>query len=362
MRLVGAGAALSLVPLSVSSLAARPSVAQSVGPEILSPEGEYPIGVWWPPPPGQTTAARYAEIAGAGFNFVIGGNGVNTTDLHQRALDTAAANGLRYLITDNILHNALRGEVSPDLQEAVTQRLERLIEDHGAHPALAGVNLFEEPSTRVFGILAYATRELRRLAPQELPYINIVPSYTGQSSLGSRTYEGYLDRYFRKVGPPMVSFDHYPLLESGITPDYFSNWAQIRSLALRFGVPSWVLLQSVGFTEGRGGLPKRRPPTQAELFWQTNVGLAYGAKGVQYFTYWTPEDNPKTKFGSAMVTREGQLTPLYQYARNVNAQLRVFGKALLPLDVRVGGPREDETIAARGAGLQAGQLRQVGRR
>jgi hypothetical protein len=67
-------------------MAARDGLAQTVSPEILARDGRFPIGVWWPPPPGKTTKARYAEIAKAGFNFVIGGNGVTTTDLHGRAL------------------------------------------------------------------------------------------------------------------------------------------------------------------------------------------------------------------------------------------------------------------------------------
>jgi hypothetical protein len=62
--------------------------------------------------------------------------------------------------------------------------------------------------------------------------------------------------------------------------------------------------------------------------WQINVSLAYGAKGIQYFTYWTPS---ATHFGEALVSRDGVLTPLYYYARRANKYLRVVGKALLPL-------------------------------
>jgi hypothetical protein len=331
LRLVGAGAALSLVPAYLSSLAARPSAAQTVSPEILSRDGQFPIGVWWPPPPAKTTPARYAEIVRAGFNFVIGGNGVTTTELHARALDAAAANGLRYVITDNILHNAIDGEVSPDRREAVSKRLERLLGEHGAHPALAGLNLYDEPKSRLFGVLGHAKRELGRLAPEELPYVNVWPSYASPRALGAPSYGEYLERYFATVGPPMLSFDHYPLLSKGVTSDYFLNWAQIRNFSLRFGVPSWGFIQSVGFSGSRIGLARRRRPTQAELFWQINVSLAYGAKGVQYFTYWTPTSDARIQFGNALLTRDGQLTLLYRYATNANRYLRVIGKELLAL-------------------------------
>jgi hypothetical protein len=76
-----------------------------------------------------TTPARYAEIAAARFNSVIGGNGVTSdptpndpADLHKRALDAADANNLRFLITESILKNAIGGEIPPDRREAVTKK------------------------------------------------------------------------------------------------------------------------------------------------------------------------------------------------------------------------------------------------
>jgi hypothetical protein len=128
-----------------------------------------------------------------------------------------------------------------------------------------------------------------------------------------------------------LSFDHYPLLAKGITSDYFYNWVQVRNLSRESGVPSWGFVQSVGFAGSGVGLPRRRRPTQAELFWQINVALAYGAKGVQYFTYWTPQSDQQVQFGSALLMRDGQQTLLYRYATNANRYLGVIGKELLPL-------------------------------
>jgi hypothetical protein len=335
LRLIGAGATLPFIP---TALGARPSEAQATPtPEILSEEGEYPIGVWTPPPPSKTTRARYGEIAAAGFNFVIGGNGVTSgptpddpTDLHQRALDAAAANNLRFLITDNILQNAVNGEISPDRQEDVTKRIERLLKRYGPSPAMAGLNMYDEPNSRLFGILAHARRELQRLAPGELPYVNVWPSYAAPRALGARTYRRYVNRYLNTVSPPLLSFDHYPLLSKGITSDYFFNWAVIRNFSREFGVPSWGFIQSVGFDGRRVGLARRRTPDKNEIFWQINVGLAYGARGIQYFTYWTPDD-PKTKFNDALITRNGEFTPRYRYATEANDYLKKVGKKLLPL-------------------------------
>jgi hypothetical protein len=191
------------------------------------------------------------------------------------------------------------------------------------------LNLYDEPSRDLFGIVGYTRETLQGLAPGESPYVNVWPSYASNSALGTSTYEEYLRLYLREVAPPFLCFDHYPLLEgTEITSDYFYNWAVIRRYALQAGIPSWVFIQSADFGGEGANISKRRRPNEAEILWQINVSLAYGAKGIQYFTYWTPA---ATHFGEALISRDGVLTPLYYYAKRANNYLRVVGKVLLPL-------------------------------
>src|SRR5829696_8762359 len=66
IRLVGTGVGISFMPAFLASLGAASS-AQTITtgkPTILSGE-EYPIGLWSPPPPTETTEERYQEIAAA---------------------------------------------------------------------------------------------------------------------------------------------------------------------------------------------------------------------------------------------------------------------------------------------------------
>ena len=377
LKLAGLGAGLSLFPGSMFS--GNVAVAQVFGgPEILDPNGPYPIGLWWPPPPEQTSNERYAEISAAGFNFVIGGNGVNTDNENLRALNAASANGLRFLLTDSRLRRFINSSTSsaaaastseagsPSLmrylleqegaeassrtasgpgeregtysaaastEDEVKLRIQELLDLHAGNPALAGLNLYDEPGSGLFQILGVAREKLRQ-APGELPYANVWPSYASPSALGTATYEDYLDSYMKTVQPPLLCFDHYPLLSGGgITGDYFHNWATIRKASLQFGVPSWVFIQSVGFDSAYSGFQDRRRPNEAEIRWQVNVSLAYGAKGIQHFTYWTPDSQPDDllRFGQALIALDGTQTTLYDYAKKVNAYLGVMGKALLPL-------------------------------
>jgi hypothetical protein len=73
-------------------------------------------------------------------------------------------------------------------------------------------------------------------------------------------------------------------------------------------------------------------PTEAQLRWQINMSLAYGAKGILYFTYWTPEIARGENFESALINVNGTKTPLYDISTRINKQwLAPIGRELKPL-------------------------------
>lgn len=369
LRLAGAGVGLSLTSLAVSERASDAQTAALVEPEILT-SGEYPIGIWGPPPPEQTTPERYKQIKDAGFNFVIGGNGVTTDRHNPAALNAAAANGLGFLLVDRALRLIIDGstqststssqeteapsimqlraeqrepeptsgsttQATTGTRDEIRQRITELLASYGEHPALAGFNLYDEPHRSLFALLEFAKNEVvQQSGGTELPFLNIWPSYASpQYALGTSNYETYVERYCTEVTPPVLCFDHYPLLsETKITPGYFYNWSVIRKFSRLFDIPSWVFLQTVGFDGSAVGMVKRRTPNEHEIFWQINVSLAYGAKGIQYYTYWTP-DNPQVPYQDALIGKKEPFepTPRYYYAQNANKYLSVIGRVLLPL-------------------------------
>jgi len=78
------------------------------------------------------------------------------------------------------------------------------MELYGEHQALAGLNLYDEPSRALFGIVGYANEVLQGLAAEQLPYVNIWPSYASLSALGISSYEEFLRLYLREVKPPLL--------------------------------------------------------------------------------------------------------------------------------------------------------------
>ena len=307
-----------LISLSGKALAREPRV---ITPAILSGP-EFPIGLWWPPPPEATTSERYLQIKEAGFNFVIGGNRTVDKEYSQRMLAAAEANQMRAIVTDERVTGR---SFSHRYLDEERHHLTSVVDDYASFDSFAGLNLFDEPATSYFKSLALATDVLFDLDPHLLSYVNLYPSYVTSGALHADSYEEYVRRFIDEVNPQVLSFDHYPLLDDGerITADYFYNWAVIRQAALQAGIPPWIFIQSVDYNN-------HRLPSEAEILWQINVSLAYGAKGIMYFTYWTPGAG-RERFGTALVTPWEYPTPLYTYAQRANAYLASVGGILLEL-------------------------------
>ncbi|GAA3135105.1 hypothetical protein JOF29_002146 [Kribbella aluminosa] len=340
--LLGAGAtALTAATVTASAGTAAAATAAATGaaagvlpadvavpsPDTLPLTGgpEFPIGLFWPPHPYASTAARFAEIRNAGFDFVISGNYAGDGNIFQYQLGLARDAGLKLLISDDIqIRNMSRwfsiSDTTTDFLSVTPAEAQALYirarDAYGPYSSLAGFNFYDEPGAGWFGTLAKALAISRELAPQLLPYVNLLPSDD----------PAYYRNFVDVVQPSLVSFDRYPLLSEGREDaNYFHNWAIVRDAALHGDIPAWVFIQTLAYNN-------HREPTAAELLWQINISLAYGAKGIQYFTYWTPEAARGEGFGPALITVDGQRTSRYYAAQQINTGwLHPVGRELKPL-------------------------------
>jgi hypothetical protein len=184
------------------------------------------------------------------------------------------------------------------------------------HPSFAGLDVFDEPSDAKLATIGEAVTIVRSLNPDALPYLNLLPGFDGNT--------GY-EKAAQIAKPLELSFDRYPILASGEDTGYFQNWEAVRAVSLAHDIPSWVYIQSVGYNG-------HAVPTYNDLLWQINVSLSYGCKGIQYFTYWTPDPARGEGFTKALLTTDGRRTPLYAAAKQINTQyLSRVGRQLLPL-------------------------------
>lgn len=284
-------------------------------PEEWSPK-QFPISFWCGPPDPYITVERYRQVSAAGFNYLMPPcEGASTIERNRKILDTAKAAGLKAFLQDNRTPMAISGV------DDAKSRLDAIVADYAKHPAFAGYFITDEPNASAFKGLGEVVAYLREKDPKHPAYINLFPNYASTDQLGATTYDLYVSHFIRDVKPFAVSYDHYNFLKSGDRPEFFANLDSVRTLALENHLPFWQIVLSVP----HGGY---RPLTEAEKRWEAMQTLAYGAKGLMFFTYWTPGDK-SFEWGPAIIGHDGNPTPQYEEVKRINADVQALGKYLI---------------------------------
>jgi hypothetical protein len=261
---------------------------------------------------------------------VITGNYLDDGNIIGWALKQADQVGLKVLIADDTqVRNLTRWfTISDDRSVPMSistadgrTLLQRALDAYGGHPSFAGFNMFDEPWPDIFPSLGRALAISRALRPNALPYTNLAPDL----GFPPGGYQAFVEQYIQTVQPSVLSFDRYPILTSGLDTNYFQNWVTIRQAGLNHNLPTWTYIQAIGSGT-------YRTTTGTEMRWLVNVSLAYGCKGIQYFTYWQPDPSRGEDFGPAMVDLSGRKTDRYRAAQQINTGwLAPVGKQLKPL-------------------------------
>ncbi len=266
-------------------------------------QDRFAVGFWVDPPADKNMDAHYAEIAQANFTFVIGIFGASTPESVTRQLELSAKYGLKAIVS-------MAGLPPDKLPNG---------------PACWGYFLGDEPGPGAFPEMRQTTDALRKARPGKLAYVNLLPDYAPLSALGATSYVAHVARFIYEVHPDVLSVDYYPLFK----PDadgrdgYCGNLEVMRQQSLAAGIPFWNFFNTMPFGD-------HTDPTEAQLRWQIYTSVAYGAKGVMYFCYWTPPGGEFPK-GGAIITLEGKRTRHYEQAKRINAALKNLGPTLLKL-------------------------------
>jgi hypothetical protein len=122
----------------------------------------------------------------------------------------------------------------------------------------------------------------------------------------------------------------------------------MRRVSLERRIPFWNFFNTMPFG-------KHSDPTESQLRWQVYTSLAYGAKGVLYFCYWTPKGKEFPK-GGAIMTAEGRPTRHYQQAMRINAAIKNMGPVLMKLTstsvIRI-APKDDPAARLKGSPIRS---------
>ncbi len=236
-----------------------------------------------------------------------------------KELDLCHAAGLRAIVSDpRVWHYDWR---NVDEAQARTN-VASLVAETAMHPAVYGYYLIDEPNAALFPGLAKVAALVHEMAPGKWAYINLFPNYASAAQLGHASYREHLEDFVAKVRPTQLSYDHYALMDDGsLRHGYWQNLESMRAVARTHRLPFWNIVLTVAHFN-------YREATAADLRFQVFTTLAYGGRGLAYFTYFAPQVG---NYRAAPVDQYGNLTPTWANLQNVNLQVAKLAPTLLQL-------------------------------
>ena len=242
-------------------------------------------------------------------------------------LELCAAAGLKcYLEHPAICHHDWK---SPPDDEELEQAIAPVVAQFNEHPAIHGYFIKDEPAVAEFAGLARLARILERLAPGKEVHINLLPQYVTSGELGTVSYGQYLDNYMQLLQPEWSGYDYYGFRQNGedivLDERFWENLAIFGEAARRHQV-KFVFC---GLACAHWSYPA---VTEGMLALQAYGAIAYGARGLNWYTYQTPPW--WGGYHDAPLSRQGFRTPLWGAMQNLHRTILRYAPVLNHLEWR----------------------------
>ncbi len=267
-------------------------------------------------PSAATSLANYRQMKACGFNTSI--SVFPSCDAMFQALDMASQVGIKL-----IPH-------CPSALRATPSDVQRMVQ----HEAFLYYMVGDEPNRDKLPQFVRTQRQLRTLCADIPFYVNLAPCYDSQTLqwLGFDSYEDYVRICCDSLDFPILSFDYYPVVQSRmfftrIRPSWYDNLRTVRKISNEHAVPFWGFVLSTPHAI----YPQ---PTIQHLRLQVYTNLLFGAKGIQYFTYWTPPKEPKYDYYNGPISRDGMRTETYTLVQRMNKELQQVAPLFMQGDVQ----------------------------
>jgi len=269
---------------------------------------QIPILAWFSIPDGEfATLERYQELKDAGFT-------ISFTHSHSledaiKALDLCAQVGIKSVFG------------CPELKSDPEETVRKVMN----HPGLGYYFLRDEPKNEDFEELGKWGARIKAVDSTHPCYLNLFPLHG--FLLGEGVYEEHLRLFNEMVDLPQISYDHYPVMESGDTvvlkAPFYHNLELVRNEGIRVNKPFWAFSLATPHTLDIVTPPTVYPlPKIGHLRLQMYADLCYGAQCLQYFTYWNPNPRHDFNFHQAPILEDGRRSPMYDMIRDFNKEIQ----------------------------------------
>jgi len=291
-------------------------IAAAFSQEKLKSKDAIPIMSWGGISQSEVSADSYKKLKEVGVNIDIAF--FSNADAIALALDAAAKAGIKLMIS------------CPELKADPEKTAERFKN----HPALEGYYLGDEPGKPQFQDLTDWAKRIKTIDKKHYCFVNLFPNInSNQSKFGTKDYKEYIDYFDSQFPAPYLSFDFYPVVDGAIHPRWYENLEFFAAKYKTDGRPFWAFALTTSYLaySDDAGQPTLndfyqlyqtyRPekvfvhdvPTLGELRLQVYSNLAYGAQGIEYWSF--------RGFGSP-IDAQGRRTVVYDRLQKVSQEIQ----------------------------------------
>lgn len=266
-------------------------------------EEEMPIIAYWGVPDTMSYERCFQDFSECGFTVSI--YPYHSQELLVKACRIAEKYGVKIIGTCPEIH---------DVPEHAAQSLRQ-------EKGFLGYMIQDEPSLPE---ISERQKEIERINATDslhLFYINLLPYYRKDWFLNSAQVDNY-QAYVKAASATscqQISFDYYPITTEGMRGFWYYNLELVHKESQSANKPFWGFALSVPHSV----YPQ---PTIGSLRLQVYSNLAYGAQGIQYFTYWTPEPTDDFDYHDAPIGLDGKKTKTYKLVQQMNRELKTVAK------------------------------------
>jgi len=330
----------------------EPQPVYSVSYDIIGGSDVMPLGVWWGPfrtnnntvngnsLPEYVSEKYFELLKDSGINIISVtpdnySGGEKAVSSIEKALNLSKDYNIGYFMHDSNTY-------SIPTSQAMLERVSSYIN----HEAVVGIHMKDEPRANEFDGISFLYKNYDALGLESKHlFTNLLPSIASNlSGTGDpMSFEEYIDAFLTKVNARFLSYDRYPFTYYGQGSDtqfsLFQELSALRRVSEKHQVPFWCFIQAGSqWNDSRDEdyVSAENPfPSEGELIWNVNVNIAYGVKGVHYFTFIQPEHfswapgQSRDPYRNGMIGLTGNRNMWYYYIQKANKQIAAADYVLM---------------------------------
>ena len=264
-------------------------------------------------------------------------NYVNYPEYIDKVLEMTEKYGMVYFPQDNYVTDS-RGENALSATE-IGKRLVKMYD----YASFGSAYLADEPGTSYYSGAEFPDRYISEFEGIADAFNELgVTTYGNMYPLGhiedKAVYEQYVEEFIDTFNPKILMWDQYPFEKfyGGDMSEIIMATSIMSKNAKENKIPFWIFIQA-GDQFYVSGEDSATPywPNEAQFDWNVNMGLAYGAQGIQYYTLLEVATGAIDSQGgldnhrNGLIGAMGNKTQWYYYAKNINEHIASIDHVLM---------------------------------